>query len=150
MKHYLTPVFALLVFALLASASALAQSREKIVIALETDDFNLAETDISTMAIGEAQTIETDSGKIIDILRTNDGAEIYVDGELLEMNFSDVDVHEEHMINTHVEIVCDNGEECDENIFILDHDEHETSGWATEDGEGHEFIVIKKTQVTDD
>ena len=150
MKHYLTPVFALLVFALLASASALAQTREKLVIALETDDFNLAETDISTLAVGEAQTIETDSGKIIDILRTKDGAEIYVDGELLEMNFSDVDLHEEHIINTHVEIVCDNGEECDENIFILDHDEHETSGWATEDGEGHKLIVIKKTQVTDD
>ncbi len=35
------------------------------------------------------KTIETDSGKIIDILRTADGAEIYVDGELLEMNFDD-------------------------------------------------------------
>ncbi len=89
MKHYLGPVFALFTFALLTSASALAQTREKVVIALETDNFELAETDISTLTIGEAQTIETESGKIIDILRTSDGAEIYVDGKLLEINFND-------------------------------------------------------------
>ncbi len=141
MKHYLGPVFALFTFALLTSASALAQTREKVVIALETDDFKLAETDISTLAIGEAQTIETESGKIIDILRTNDGAEIYVDGELLEMNFNDEGLHEEHMINTHVEIVCDTGEECDENIVIINHDEDEVSGWSTADGE---HVLIRR------
>ena len=135
MKHYLGPVLALLTFALLTSESALAQTRDKVVIALETDNFELAETDISTLAIGEAQTIETESGKIIDILRTNDGAEIYVDGELLEMNFNDERLHEEHMINKHVEIVCDTGEECDENMFIINHDEDEVSGWSTADGE---------------
>jgi hypothetical protein len=64
MKHYLGPVFALLTFVHLTSASALAQTWEKEVIALGTDDFELAETDISTLAIGEAQTIETGSGKI--------------------------------------------------------------------------------------
>jgi hypothetical protein len=96
MKHYLGPVFALLALALLTSASARAQTREKVVIALETDDFELTETDISTLAIGEAQTIETDSSKIIDILRTSAGAEIYVDGELLDMNFNDEGLHAEH------------------------------------------------------
>jgi hypothetical protein len=88
MKHNLGPVFALFTFALLTSASALAQSREKMVIALEADDFKLAETDISTLAIGEAQTIETDSGRIIDILRTSDGAEIYVDGGWRAVRYS--------------------------------------------------------------
>ena len=146
MKHYLRPVFALLTFALLTSASALAQTREKLVIALETDDFQLAETDISTLAIGEAQTIETNSGKIIDILRTNDGAEIYVDGELLEMNFKHEGLHEEHIMNKHVEIVCDNGEECDEDIFIINHDEDEASGWATADGE--HVVIHREVEVT--
>ena len=37
MKHHLGPVFALLALALLTSASALAQTRGKVVIALETD-----------------------------------------------------------------------------------------------------------------
>ena len=135
MKYYLRPVFALFVLALLTSASVFAETREKMVIALQTDDFELAETDISALAIGEAKTIETDSGKIIDILRTNDGAEIYVDGELLEMNFNDDNLHEEHMMEKHVEIVCDNEEECDENIFILSGDGHEESEWVAADGE---------------
>lgn len=155
MKHYLAPVFALLLFALLASGSALAQSREKLVIALETDDFKLAETDISTLAIGEAQTIETNSGKIIDILRTSDGAEIYVDGELLEMNFNDEELHEVHMMNRHVEIVCDSGEEnhCDHQVVLISDDETIDMERLHEDHENHEehkFIVIKKTQVTED
>ena len=31
--------------------------------------------------LGESQTIETNNGKVIDLLRTADGVEIYVDGE---------------------------------------------------------------------
>jgi len=150
MKHCLAPVFALLVSVILTPASALAHNPEMLVIELETDDFKLAETDISTLAIGETKTIETDSGKIVDILRTSDGAEIYVDGELLEMSFNDEDLHEEHMMNKQMEIICDNGQACDENIIMLNHDEYEASGWATADGEGHKLIVIKKTQVTED
>jgi hypothetical protein len=146
MKHYSGPVLALLTLALLTFASAMAQGREKMVISLETDDFELAETDISTLAIGEAQTIETDSGKIIDILRTSDGAEIYVDGELLEMNINDKDMHEVHTMNKHVEIVCDNEEECNENLFIVNHDEHEASGWATEDGE--RVVIQREVEIT--
>ena len=98
MKHYLRPVFALFALALLTSGYVFAETREKMIIALQTDDFELAETDISSLAIGEAKTIETDSGKVIDILRTNDGAEIYVDGELLEMNFNEDNLHEENMM----------------------------------------------------
>ena len=54
MKHFLRPVFALFVLTLFTSVSAFAETREKMVIALQTDDFELAETDISTLAIGEA------------------------------------------------------------------------------------------------
>lgn len=155
MKHYLGPVYALLLFAFLSSASALAENREKMVIALEGDDFELAETDISSLAIGEAQTIETESGKIIDILRTGDGAEIYIDGELLEMNFNEEGLHEEHMLKKHVEIVCDDGQECEKNIVIIGHDDdedmdieslHEEHG----SGEGHKVVVIRKVQIKED
>jgi len=135
MKHYLRPVFALFAFGLLTSGYVFAETGENMVIALQTDDFELAETDISSLAIGEAKTIETESGKVIDILRTNDGAEIYVDGELLEMNFTDDNLHVEHMMEEHVEIVCDNEEECDENIIVLSGDRHEASEWVMADGE---------------
>lgn len=119
MKHYLKPVFALATFAFLAASSAQAGSEEKMIIALKTDNFELTETDISTLAVGEAQTIETDSGKVIDILRTTDGVEIYVDGELLEINLDQDGLHEQHMVRKHVEIICDGDEGCDENIIML-------------------------------
>ena len=80
MKHYLAAIFTPLIFALLIPVSALAQTQEKMVIAIETDDFKLTETDISMLAIGEAKTIETDNGRFIDIIRTSEGAEIYLDG----------------------------------------------------------------------
>ena len=82
MKHCLKTVFTLAAFALIATGSVYAET--EMVIALKTDKFELTETDISTLAIGEARTIETDSGSVIDILRTADGADIYVDGELLK------------------------------------------------------------------
>ena len=120
MKHYLHPVFALAAFAFLAGTSVQAETEEKMIIALKTHEFELTETDISTLAIGEAQTIETESGKVIDILRTADGAEIYIDGELLDMDLHGEGLQEEHMIQTHV------------------------------DGEDHQVIVIKKEITKED
>jgi len=146
MKHFFQPVFALTAFALLSSLSVQADPQEKMIIALKTNDFELTETDISTLAIGEAQTIETESGKIIDILRTADGAEIYVDGELLDMDLDHEGLHEGHMMEKHVEIVCDNDEECDENIIILAGDGNETSEWVTADGEN--VFIHKEVEIS--
>ena len=148
MKHYLQPVFVLMALALLATTSVQAGNQEKMVIALKTSDFELTETDISELAIGEAQTIETESGKVIDILRTADGAEIYVDGELLEMNFDKEGLHEQHMVKKHVEIICDDDEECDENVFVLHGEDHDISHLVSADGENiviHEEIEIECT-----
>lgn len=146
MKHYSKLIFALISLALLASTPVGAETIEKMVIALQTDEFELTETDISTLAIGEAQTIETDSGKIIDILRTAEGAEIYVDGELLEMNFDSGDLHEEHVIIRDVEIVCDNDEECSENIIIHVADDSDALERVTADGEN--VFIHKKVEIT--
>lgn len=139
MKHYLCPIFTLAVFALLATTSVLAENEYKMVIAVKTDNFELTETDISTLAIGESQTIETDDGKIIDILRTADGAEIYVDGELLDINF-DAEVlheglHEKHIIRKHVQVICDDQEECDNHVMIIADGVDESAHWISEIGE---------------
>lgn len=59
-------------------------------IALKTDPFELAKTDISTLLVGESQSIETGSGNIIDVPRTADGFEIYSAGyytDLERLNF---------------------------------------------------------------
>ena len=152
MKHYLKPVFALATFAILAASSVQADTEEKMIIALKTDDFELTETDISALAVGEGKTIETESGKVIDILRTTDGVEIYVDGELLEMNFDHDGLHEEHMVRKHVEVICDGDEECDEMVWISDaeHIDLEELHEMHKGEEGHKIIVIKKEIITED
>ena len=142
MKHYLKLIFTLLALTFLTSATVQAETREKVLVALETGDIELAETDISTLAIGEALTIEAQGGKLIDVIRTADGAEIYVDGELLEMKFHDADLHEGHMMSKHVEIVCDGDEEYDNNVFIV-------AGDGNESTDGHKVIVIEKVQAAE-
>jgi hypothetical protein len=153
MKHYLKPIFTLAALALLATTSVQAETREEMVIALKTNDFELTETDISTLAIGEGQTFETDSGKVIDILRTADGAEIYVDGELLEMNFDEESLHQEHMVKRHVEIICDSDEDCEQDIVIHAIDHSDTSDWVIEEGENvfiHKEIEISCSDEEDE
>ena len=144
MKHYLKPVFMLSVFVLIAANSAFAET--EMVIALKTDKFELTETDISTLAIGEAKTIETDSGSIIDILRTAEGAEIYVDGELLEMDFD--------YEGKHVEVICEDDNECDEHVIIVAGGEEDINIEELHEmhngEEGHKVIVIKKQINTQD
>jgi hypothetical protein len=136
MNYLLKPVFTLMMITFLTSTSAQAGSEEKMIIALKTDNDTLVETDISELAIGEAKTIETSSGKVIDILRTTEGAELYVDGELLEMDFDDETSHIAHKIRhkvkKHVEIICDEGEECDETEIVFS-DEDVLFDWVSDD-----------------
>ena len=136
MNYLLKPVFTLVMITFLASTSVQAGSEEKMIIALKTDNDALVETDISELAIGEAKTIETSSGKVIDILRTAEGAELYVDGELLEMDFDDEASQFEHKIKhkikRHVEIVCDEHEECEETEIVVS-DEDVLLDWVSED-----------------
>jgi len=146
MKHYLQPIIALAVIAILTTTSAQAQTGEKMVVAIKTDHFALAKTDISELAVGEAKTIETENGKVIDILRTADGAEVYIDGELLEMDFDDEDLHKEHMIRKHVEIICANDEDCDKHVVIHSDDDSDITEWITEDGDN--VIIHKEIELT--
>lgn len=139
MKYYLKPVFALTMLVLLAATSVQAVAEEKMIIALKTDGFELTETDISSLAVGESQTIETDSGKVIDIIRTAAGAEIYVDGELLLTNLDSEGLHKKHMIKKHVQIICGSDEGCDKHVFILDDGDDINLDWVTDDGD-HVFI----------
>ncbi|MBT8060945.1 MAG: hypothetical protein KJO33_15230, partial [Gammaproteobacteria bacterium] len=60
-------------------------AEKKMVIALTTDDFELDQTDVSHLGIGDAETIVTENGQTIDLLRTEDGIDVFVDGELLDL-----------------------------------------------------------------
>jgi hypothetical protein len=119
-----------------------ADGQKQIVIALTTDEFELTETDISHLAVGEAETIRTGSGKTIDLLRTVDGVEIYVDGELLDMGLQGLgESVDPDVIHKHIEIQCDD-----------DSDECETWAWHSDGdidlealhGEEHGVITIHR------
>ena len=117
-------------------------------MAVETDDFKITEADIGALAIGEAKTIETPSGQVVDILRTADGAEIYIDGELVDPGFGledrDRDVH---IIRNHVQVDCnDEGVECEKHIVIQSGSDGEVSAW-TVDGDDAEFHQ-KKIEIS--
>ena len=122
---------------------------KKRVVALKTDDFELQETDISHLGIGDAETVVTDSGKTIDLLRTADGLEVYVDGELLEPGLHDdgaVDVHH-GMIHKRVEVYCDDDEACEEKVWISDSDDIDPDAL---DGDGHKVIMIHEAPAEGD
>lgn len=128
------------------TGTAIAGDQEKMVVALKTSDFEVAETDISELAIGEAKTILTDSGKTVDILRTENGVDIYVDGELMEMPA--MDGAHDHEIHQNVEIECitdsrdteGSDTDCDHDMmFISDEDlDFEATG---EDGAERKVLV---------
>ena len=139
MIHKLILLLAVAVFTL--GAASLSAGEDKMVIALTTDDFELAETDVSNLEIGDSETIYTQSGKTIDLLRTADGIEIYVDGELLELGLDGEEgIHEGHrIVHQHVEVDCDSEEDCDMDFEL-----------GSLHGEGHheKVIIIKeKTEI---
>jgi len=173
MKYKIILFLALLVFAFAAASLSAGEDAEKIhetkmVVALKTDDFELIETDISDLEVGQSEIITTESGKTIDLLRTVDGVEIYVDGVLLETGLAEFDGdHGDHkVIHKKVEIICDDDEDCaDIDLDTLhgeahrvvmihqDHDGMEIHG--DEDMELHsgehaeKVIVIRKKIATD-
>ena len=85
MKTKFSTLSLALLFTMASAGSAFADTAEQMIVKLKTNDFEIAATDIARLQVGEAETIFTDSGKTIDLLRTADGVEIYVDGEMLDM-----------------------------------------------------------------
>ena len=64
------------------SISLAGEIREfKHVIKVQTDGSDVIEADVSGMQPGEAMSFTTDSGKMVDILKSVDEFEIYIDGE---------------------------------------------------------------------
>ena len=115
---------------------------EQLVVALKTEHIEIPETDISHLAVGESETIVTEYGRTVDLLRTEDGVEVYLDGELL-----DIPMHgEEHVVHETIEILCDTKEDCDEVIWMTEHGDIDLD--ALEADGAHKVIHIhKETEV---
>ena len=147
MKTKSGTIFLALLCTLLCAGTAFADTTEKMIIKLKTSDFEIAETDISNLQAGEAETIVTDSGRIIDLLRTADGVEIYVDGEMLEMpELSGESAHHGKHTIMHKQIHF----ECE--VDGVDGAEMECAefGELHEAGAGHKIIIIEKEVDTDE
>lgn len=63
MKHCLKPVYALIALAMVSIVLGHAGDEKSMVISIETDNINLTELDIGSLAIGASKTIETDSNE---------------------------------------------------------------------------------------
>ena len=123
MKQLLIPVLALFFWAGLSLSPLAAGEHKKVLIGLATDDIEITEMDISSLAVGESKTIETDSGRVIDILRTTDGAEVYIDGELVDMESNHGDHVKLHKVKKHFEVKCDDEENCEKNVVDINGDD---------------------------
>ena len=139
MNRNLLTLVSALTFTLAGSTIAIAKDVQKHVIALKTDDFELVETDISDLEVGEAKTIVTEEGKNIDIIRAAEGVEIYVDGELLDMSFGDMSgAHKRHQ---RIMVDCDGAEgECEDLVAL-----HAGDG---DHAPGNHEVLIKKIHVS--
>ena len=148
-------IFALAVTLIAAGIVSANAGDHKMVVAVKTGDFERVETDISHLGVGDAETIHTESGKTIDLLRTQDGIEIYVDGELMDTGMGgDQGLHEDHhVIHKNVEIICESEDDCDEMVFMSEDEDidvevlHEELLY--EEGEHERVIIIKKRVKTD-
>jgi hypothetical protein len=116
---------------------------------LKTNDFEVAETDISDLEVGESETIVTDSGKTIDLLRTADGVEIYVDGELMDIpemgahgahHDGNMKIHKKVIIECEVDGEAGEASDCgDEMVFVGKGDIDMEA--LHEAGDGHKVII---------
>jgi hypothetical protein len=146
MRNCIIPLFALsLVFAGVASAGEDAAVHEKkMVVALKSDDFDLVQTDISHLGVGESEIIQTEDGRIIDLLRTTEGVEIYIDGELLDLASLHDDDSVHKVMHREVKVICEGDEdetECAESIWMSDDMDLEALH-----EEGDHVIMIHKLQ----
>lgn len=148
MKHSSKLILALFAAAAFTTSSIQAGDEEKVIIEVETDSFKLAATDVSSLAVGESKTIETESGEVIDILRTLDEFEIYVNGELLDLGLHHDPEAELHMITKRVQVVCDeeDEDECGKHLVIHTSGDEELTTWVTAGDE--DVFVHKNIEIT--
>jgi hypothetical protein len=138
-------------------AAAAPIHEKKILVAVKTDDVDLQEIDLSDLQPGDSETIMTESGKTIDLLRTEDDVEIYIDGERLDI----ARLHGKHgakavrIVDHKVEVVCDGDEECDHMMLLegmpeLPHDAYIGDGGDHEGSHAPHKVVIVRKEVTTD
>ena len=159
MKYTLATCLALLALlcaplSLQAGDDPTAAHGHEMLIALHTDEFDLREADISHLAPGDVETIVTDSGRTIDLLRTEEGIEVYIDGELLDIGgLHGRALHEgRHQVHERWEVICANDElpdaECDEEIIVVP-DSDPGADLRIHGGHAERIVIVRKEADSD-
>jgi len=120
----------------------------EIKIKLKTDDFELSETDLSHLEIGDSERLYTDDGQEIFITRNEHGMTVEVDGKTIEMLDGLQPGHGDgHAVRKIIR--CYEGEPCEAEIDnLLEHDEaHE---WHHGDGYAMGYRVEKTVECSSD
>lgn len=93
----------------------------KIKLKLDGHGAELIEADVSDMAVGESRTWVTESGRTIDLLRSAEGMEVYIDGELVDTGYDGahgggVVLHED------IDVACfsDSEGDCEKHAIFVD------------------------------
>lgn len=115
---------------------------QKMVVALKTPHFEIAETDISHLAVGESETLVTDSGRTVELLRTEDGVEVFLDGAKLDIPMDG----EEHVVREEIEIHCDSDEDCESLSWVSEDGEIDLEALEAE-GEHRTIVIRKETEI---
>lgn len=136
---------AAITFNLSAAEAESTATQKKVVVALKTDDVELHEMDISHLQPGDAETIITEDGKTIDLLRTEDDVEIYIDGKLLELG-SEGAGHQKvvHARHQEIQIDCDAEADCEETVWF---GEDEADGQDKQHDVEKVYIIHKEVKT---
>ncbi len=134
--------------AILMVSSAIAGGQTEMLIEVKTDDIQIEQLDISHLEVGDSETIYTQDGTTVDILRVVHGVEIFIDGEQLDipsphdLEFTD-DAQEHHEIM--IETECDSAEDdgCTNHHYLSDSSEFRNA-------KHHKVIIVKEFVHEDD
>ena len=118
----------LLMSAFLLSSIAFAENQTEILIKVESEDVHVETMDISHLSTGDVETIYSEDGKTIDVMKTDTGIEIFIDGEKIELpsldlNSSHEDSHKVKHITVSIHCESEADDDCEEDEkWLLDSD----------------------------
>ena len=163
MNHYLiAPSFLFLScfpISYLTSGPAVAGGQEPEIIEVMAEDFVIGPLDISHLENGDSETVFTEDGRTIDILRSIEGIEIFIDGEPLGL--PSLHHHEGSSIELEIECISDDHQGCSNSDQLIVNEDHDvmvikdTHGSShhdpeTEEPEHRKVIIIKEIRLEED
>jgi hypothetical protein len=94
---------------------------EQHTIALKTSGSEVFEADLNELAIGESRSFVTDAGQSVDLIRTAEGAEVYIDGKLVDIGSVGLD-GDHHVLHKEASVECfsdgDGETDCDHDVVF--------------------------------